>query len=223
MYPLPAFVLVLCLYHCTGCTVLVPLVQWFGMASTGNVPILLVFVLVLWLYHCTVCTVLIPLVQCSGMASTGNVPNLPVFVLVLCVYRCTVCTVHVPLVVQWFGVASMGNVPILPVYVLVLWVYHCTVCTVFAPLAQCFGMGNPGDVRILMFGLARCTCSATNTVMMRRSCDCLKSYVVGCLYPTCTGAIARLPACTADREVGRPLWLIYTLLPVMTLHAFILL
>ena len=65
---LPAFVLVLCLCHCTVCTVLVPLVQWFGMASTSNVPILPVFELVLWLNHCTVCTVLVPLVQCSGMA-----------------------------------------------------------------------------------------------------------------------------------------------------------
>ena len=67
------------------------------------------------------------------------------------------------------------------------------------------------------------SCSATNTDMMRRSCHGLKAYVVGCLYPTCTGAIARLPVCTADREVGRHFWLTYTLLPVMTLHAFILL
>ena len=61
MYPLPVFVLVPCvyyctastgnvrftrfvlvpvlwLYHCTVCTVLVPLVQWSGVASAGNVP-----------------------------------------------------------------------------------------------------------------------------------------------------------------------------------------
>ena len=75
-------------------------------------------------------------------------------------------------------------------------------CTVFAPVAQCFGMGNPGDVRILVFGLAHCTCSATHTDMMHRSCDGLKSYAVGCLYPTCTGAIVRLPVGTAGREVG---------------------
>ena len=156
------------------CTVLVPFVQWFDMASTGNIPVLPVFELVLCLYHCPVCTVLVPLVQCSGMVSTGSVPILPVLVLVLCVY-------------------------------------HCTVCTVFAHLAQCFGMGNPGDVRILVFGLACCTCSATHTNMMHRSCDGLKSYVVGCLYPTCTDAIVRLPVCTADCEVGSQPRLIYTL------------
>ena len=107
------------MYHCTVCTLLVSLVQWFGMASSGNVPILPVFVLVLWLYHCTVCTLPVPLVQCSDMASTGNVPILPMFVLVLCVCHCTVCTVPVPLV-QWFGMASTGKVSTLPVFVLVL-------------------------------------------------------------------------------------------------------
>ena len=33
----PVFVLVLWLYHCTVCTVLVPLVQWCSVASAGNV------------------------------------------------------------------------------------------------------------------------------------------------------------------------------------------
>ena len=33
------FVLVLCVYYCTVCTVRVPLVQWFSVASTGRVPI----------------------------------------------------------------------------------------------------------------------------------------------------------------------------------------
>ena len=33
----PVYLLVLWLYHCTVCTVLVPLVQWSGMASTGNI------------------------------------------------------------------------------------------------------------------------------------------------------------------------------------------
>ena len=53
------FILVLCEYHCTVCTVRVPLVQWFSMGSTGSVPIFPVFVLVLCVYHCTVCTVLV--------------------------------------------------------------------------------------------------------------------------------------------------------------------
>ena len=74
---LPVFILVLWLYHCTVCTVLVPLVQCSGMASTDSVSILPMFVLVLCVYHYTVCTVLVPLVQCSGMASPGNVPTYP--------------------------------------------------------------------------------------------------------------------------------------------------
>ena len=66
----------------------------FGVASTGDVLILLVLVLVQCLYsycaytrtvlvlvmcsyHYTVCTVLVPSVQCFGMASTGNVPSYP--------------------------------------------------------------------------------------------------------------------------------------------------
>ena len=95
---LPVFVLVLCLYHFTVCTVLVPLVRCSGMANTGNVPIIPVFVPVLCEYHCRVCTVRVPVVQGFSMGSTGNVPIFPVFVLVLCVYHCTVRTVLVPLV-----------------------------------------------------------------------------------------------------------------------------
>ena len=61
---------VLCLYHCTMCTVLVPLVQCFGMASTGNVPILLVFVLGRTYCACTIA-------QCFDMGNPGNLPILP--------------------------------------------------------------------------------------------------------------------------------------------------
>ena len=43
------------------------------------------------------------------------------------------------------------------------------------------------------------------------------------LYPTCTGAIVRSPVYTADHEVGWQPGFIYTLLPVITLHAYILL
>ena len=39
MYILPVSVLVLCMYYCIVCTVRVPLVQWFSMASTSRVPI----------------------------------------------------------------------------------------------------------------------------------------------------------------------------------------
>ena len=71
------------------CTVLIPLEQYFGVASTGNAPILPVLVLELCLCHCTVYTVIVPLLQCFGIASTGNVPILPVLLLVLCLYHCT--------------------------------------------------------------------------------------------------------------------------------------
>ena len=113
IYILPVlFILVLCAYYCTVCTVRVPVVQWFGMASTDRVPIgpcLYSYcgctktqcVLCLYLFH-------------SDLAWPAWVMYiLPVFVLVLCVYYCTVCTVRVPLV-QWFSMASMGRVPIGP-------------------------------------------------------------------------------------------------------------
>ena len=85
--------LVLCLYHCTVCTVLVLLVQCSGMASTGNVPTYphLYSYCTCTVVQCVLClyslysdsawparamhvyTVLVPLVQWSGIASTGNV------------------------------------------------------------------------------------------------------------------------------------------------------
>ena len=91
-------------------------------------------------------------------------------------------------------------------------------------LVQYFGMGNPSDVRILVFGLSSCTCSATPTDMnsllvmsrdgfyVRRICAC-------CLYLTCRGAVLRMPVCTADREGGWQLRLIYTM--CMTHHVYI--
>ena len=74
----PVFVIVLCVYHCTVCTVLVPFVQvcvchFFPFMLDINV-------------------------QCSGMASLGDVSIFLVFVLVLCVYHCTVCTMFVSFV-----------------------------------------------------------------------------------------------------------------------------
>ena len=144
---LPAFVLVLCLYRCTVCTVLVPLVQYSGMASKGNVPILKVFVLVLWLYHCTVCTVLVPLVQCSGMASTVDVPILPVFVgdRGLLIFPVQLTT------------SRIGNLTRLihnllyvrTIHTYILWLYHCIVCTVLVPLVQWFSMASTVNVPIL--------------------------------------------------------------------------
>ena len=64
------YVVVLGLYHRTVCTELVPLVECFVMASTGNVPILPVLVLARTYCACT-------LVQCFGMCNPGNAPVLP--------------------------------------------------------------------------------------------------------------------------------------------------
>ena len=76
-------------------------------------------------------------------------------------------------------------------------------------------MGNPSHVRILVFGLSRCTCSATPTDMdsllvMSRDGFYVRCICAGCLYLTCRGAIVRLPVCAADREGGWRPRLIYT-------------
>ena len=122
------------------------------------------------------------------LVSTGNVSNLPVFVLVL-----------VPLV-QCFA---------WPARAMYLFARACI-------LVQCFGMGNPSHVRILVFGLSRCTCSATPTDMdsllvMPRDGFYARCICAGCLNLTCRGAIVRLPVCTADREGGWQARLIYTM------------
>ena len=85
-------------------------------------------------------------------------------------------------------------------------------------LVQCFVMGNPSHVRILVFGLLRCTCSATPTDMdsmlvMSRDGFYVRCIRAGCLYLTCRGAIVRLPVCTADREGGWQPRLVYTMYP----------
>ena len=86
-------------------------------------------------------------------------------------------------------------------------------------LHSVFVMGNPSHVRILVFGLSRCTCSATSTDMdsllvmprdgfLRTLCLCW----LFVLDLTCTGAIVRLPVCTADRQgVDNPGWSILCL------------
>ena len=142
------------------------------MASTGDVPILLM--LVLCLYHRTVCTVLVPLVQCSGIASTGNVPSYSRLHRVYC--ACTLCTVichgqhgqctyFYPCLYSSCGCTIAQCVLclyllysvlawparvmyILPVFVLVLCVYHCTVCTVRVSLVQWFSMASTSSVPI---------------------------------------------------------------------------
>ena len=83
-------------------------------------------------------------------------------------------------------------------------------------LVQCFVMGNPSHVRILVFRLSRCTCSATpndmdSLLVMSRDDFYIRCICAGCLYLTCRGAIVRLPVCTADREGGWQPRLIYTM------------
>ena len=64
-------------------------------------------------------------------------------------------------------------------------------------LVQCFVMGNPSHVRVLVFGLSRCNCSATPTdmdslLMMSRDGFYVRCICASCLYLTCRGAIVML-------------------------------
>ena len=154
---------VLWLYHCTAWTVLVPLVQWSGMASTV-MYIYSVFVLVvLYLYYCTVCTVRVPLVQWFSMASTGRVPIGPC----LCSYcDCTIAHCVVCLYLMYSGLAWPAWVMyILPVFVLVLCVYYCTVCTVRVSLVQWFSMASTGRVPIGPCLYSYCSCTIAQCLL----------------------------------------------------------
>ena len=146
------------------------------------------------------------------LVRTGNVPTCP------CSYS------------YWYILCSAllgqhGQCTYLPVVVLVLvplvpcfaWTARAMyLCARAFVLVQCFVMGNPSHVRIIVFGLSRCTCSATPTDMdsllvMSRDGFYVRCICAGCLYLTCRGAIVRLPVCTADREGGWQPRLIYTM------------
>ena len=76
-------------------------------------------------------------------------------------------------------------------------------------------MGNPSHVRVFVFGLSRCNCSATptdidNLLVMSRDGFYVRFICAGCLYLTCRGGIVCLPVCTAKREGWQPR-LIYTM------------
>ena len=129
---------------------------WYPLNSVslgqhGQCTYLPVFILVLCVNRCTVCTVLVPLVQCfarsaramylfarvrtrtgtlysASLGQHGQCTYLPVFVLVL-----------VPLV-QCFAWTARA---------MYLFARSCI-------FVQCFVMGNPSHVRILVFGLSRC-------------------------------------------------------------------
>ena len=162
-------VLVRCLYHCTVCTVLVPLVQCSGMADAGNAPTYprLSSYCACIIAQCVLC--LHPLY--SGLAW----PARAMYLFSPCLYSycgCTIAQVLVPLV-QCSGMASTGNVSILPVFVLVLCEYHCTVCTVLVPLVQCSGMASTGNAPTYPRLCSYCACTIAQCVL--------------CLYPLYSG------------------------------------
>ena len=153
---------------------------------------------------CISCTVL-------RLVRTGNVPTCPCSHL----YWYLLCSA---------SLGQHGHCTYLPVSVVVLvplvqcfaWTARAMyLCARACTLVQCFVMGNPSYVRILVFELSRCNCSATPTDMdsllvMSRDGFHVRCICAGCLYLTCRGAIVRLPVCTADREGWQPR-LIYTM------------
>ena len=88
------------------------------------------------------CTVLISFVQCFAWSVRA-------MYLLARVRTCTGTSC---------AVGQHGRCTYLPVSVLYLRVRACIV-------VQCFVMSNPSHVRVLVFGLSRCNCSATPTDM----------------------------------------------------------
>ena len=134
---LPVFVLVLWLYHCTVCTVLVSLVKCSGMASTGNVPIFP------RLYSYCACTVAQCVLCLYPLYSDSAWPARAMYIFCPCLYSYCGCTISQCVLVlvppvQCSVMANTGNVPILSMLVLVMCEYHCTVCTVRVPPVQWF-------------------------------------------------------------------------------------
>ena len=166
----------------TLCTVL-------RLVSTGNEPIARVHTCaVCESLHCVYCAC----IPCTVLllVRTGNVPTCP------CSYS------------YWYLLCSAslgqhGQCTYLPVFVLVLlplvqcfaWTARAMyLCARACILVRCFVMSNPSHVRILVFGLSRCTCSATPTDMdsllvMSRDGFYVRCICAGCLYLTCRGAI----------------------------------
>ena len=203
--------------------VLVPLVQCFAWSSRA----MYLFARVRTRTG-TPCTVL-------RLVSPGNVPTCPCSVLVLvslvqcfawsaramCLFArvrtrtmreslhsvycaCTPCIA--------FPWASPGNLPICPSSYS-YWYPFVQCCAWSARAMYLYArayilvQGNPSHVRILVFGLSRCTCSPTpidmdSMLVMSRDGFYVRCICASCLYLTCRGAIVRLPVCTADREGG---------------------
>ena len=145
---LPVFVLVLCLYQCTVCTVFVTLVKYFGIASTGNISILPC------LHSFCVCTIAQCVLRLYSLYNVLAWPARAMYLSCPCLYSycacsiaqsmycaCTSCTVF------WHGQHEQGT--FLARACTRLCLYHCKVCTVLVPLVQCFGMTSTGNVHSL--------------------------------------------------------------------------
>ena len=167
-----------CLYVCT---VRVPLEQCFGVASTGDVPILPVLVLVLAciMAQCVLC--LYPLYSVLGWPARAMYLSCP------CLYPYCVCTIA-QCVLSLYPLYSVLACPTRAVYLSCpcLYSYHCTVCTMLVPLVQCFSIAITGNVPILPV-----------------FCPCLYSYhctvctvlvpLVQCFGMASTGNVSILP------------------------------
>ena len=148
VYLLARVLLVLWLYHCTVCTVLVPLVQWSGMASTGNV------------HFTSFCTRNCACISCTVVkhGQHGPCTYWPMF------YRycgCTIAQFVLCLYLVYSGLAWPARVMyVLPVFVLV---------TVRVPLVQWFSMASTGRVLIGPCFNSYCGCIIAQFVL----CLCL--------------------------------------------------
>ena len=155
---------------------------------------------------CTYVPVLVSLYSVCAVLRTGNVPT--------CSWPYSYWCPHELCTYRYLPVVVLVLVPLVQCFA---WTARAMyLCAPACILVQCFVMGNPSYVHILVFGLSRCTCSTTPTDMdslLVMSCDdfYIRCTCAGCLYLTCRGAIVRLPVCTADREgVWQPR-LIYTM------------
>ena len=195
--------LVLCLYHCTVCTVLVPLVQCSGMASTGNVPSYP------RLYSYCICTVaqcvlcLYPLYSDSAWPARAIYPFLKKKCPCLYSYcDCTVAQCVLRLYLLYSGLAWPARVMyILPVFALVLCVYYCTVCTVLVPLVQWFSMASTGRVSIGPCLYSYCGCTIAQCVLCvyllysGLAWPARVMYILPFLYSYCACTIAQCILC----------------------------
>ena len=110
---------------------------------------------VFWRTYCA-CTI----VQCFGMGKPGHVR-----ILVFGLSRCTCSTTHTDTDSVSLGPHGQCTYLLVLVLVAVLVLIQCFGVRAYCAftLVQCFGMGKPGHVRIFVFGLSRCTCSAAHT------------------------------------------------------------